>query len=321
MSPTTLRQAAPRIVDLLRGWGRRVEVMPYAYTWNPNKRETYIQCGVEHWTAGNTPTDYIKIGRKGLPLLANWHLLRDGTLRLVSVAYANHSGQVTSANLTALLGDRAPMDRDMIPGVDSKSVSANRYVGLEANAWPGAPFTPEQHQSATALWAAIAKVGEWGSPRVAGHKELTSRKPGDPSHPMWQRRRDVATYLATPTQQKEDPFMALTDTQQARLVEAADRIMGMMVQRFDADGNPARVLDSLDGGYLRDLSTAQAEKLGVDLAHVGSATAAVRVALEQQTQAVQAALDAGGSDPAAIRVAVQKALQDARLTINPEETA
>lgn len=58
--------------------------------------------------------------------------------------------------------------------------------------------------------------------------------------------------LPTPIDQEDDTMAKLSDEQGARLMQAVDRILGFQVQRYDAKGNPARALDTLDGQTLRN---------------------------------------------------------------------
>jgi len=61
---------------------------------------------------------------------------------------------------------------------------------------------------------------------------------------------EVLNLVNDPTTTQGEAFMAgLTDAQQQEMYA---RIMGFNVQRYDANGNPARALDSLDGQVLRD---------------------------------------------------------------------
>ena len=100
--------------------------------------------------------------------------------------------------------------------------------------------------------------------------------------------------------------MALTDTEQRRILEAANRIMGMMVQRYDAKGNPARVIDSEDGDYLRQLLVASAEKLGVDVANIRTQMDEQRAAISDLVDGIKQAVT--GTNPEQIRAAINDVL-------------
>lgn len=165
-------------------------------------RPLYAQGGIEHWTASpNTKTSYLRDGDpgRGLGTLCNVQLLRDGTLHLIAAGYTNHAGTNNPAAVAKVRKADMPMGSQWSPGADLPLFSGNRYfIGLEGNAGPGYPYTDAMHHSATVFWAACAAVFGWSQacPPVAGHKEITRRKAGDPSHDMAERRRMVAALLA-----------------------------------------------------------------------------------------------------------------------------
>ena len=109
----------------------------------------------------------------------------------------------------------------------------------------------------------------------------------------------------TPTQ--EDFLMALTDSEQRRLLEAAHRIMGGIPagsagDRMSADGRPARVLDTEDGNYLVMLIERQ-----------GAAIAAL-------TETVAQLGTGQGVDPEVIRKAVADAIASIETTVSVRPT-
>lgn len=67
---------------------------------------------------------------------------------------------------------------------------------------------------------------------------------------------------------EEDEDMAFTDEDRALLKETRDRTLGILVQRYDGDGSPARVLDNLDGGYLLAVLGAKVDALTSALGQV-----------------------------------------------------
>ena len=102
---------------------------------------------------------------------------------------------------------------------------------------------------------------------------------------------------------QEDFLMALTDSEQRRLLEAAHRIMGGIPagsaeDRTSPDGRPARVLDSEDGDYLRLLIERQ-----------GAAIAAL-------TETVAQLGTGQGVDPEVIRKAVADAIASIETTVS-----
>ena len=101
--------------------------------------------------------------------------------------------------------------------------------------------------------------------------------------------------------------MALTDTEQRRLLDAAHRIMGGIPAgsaegRTNATGRPARVLDSEDGNYLVMLIERQ-----------GAAIAAL-------TETVAQLGTGQGVDPALIRQAVADAIASIETTVSVRPT-
>lgn len=66
--------------------------------------------------------------------------------------------------------------------------------------------------------------------------------------------------LPAPIDQEDDDMAKLSDEQGARLMQAVDRILGILPQRYDAKGNPARILDTLDGQTLRNDITASTKR-------------------------------------------------------------
>ena len=113
------------------------------------------------------------------------------------------------------------------------------------------------------------------------------------------------TSSASTTQ--EDFLMALTDSEQRRILAAAHRIMGGIPagsaeDRTSPDGRPARVLDSEDGDYLRLLIERQ-----------GAAIAAL-------TETVAQLGTGQGVDPEVIRKAVADAIASIETTVSVRPT-
>ena len=197
----TTVQELGEVIALVRKWGYKVTTEPGWQTRCAKKewRPCGAEYGVEHWTASpTTPLSTLKQGRSDLsgPLCNVW-LKRDGTLHVIAGGYSNHAGYVDSA--TPSRAKKPPMSSDIKPGADSRTYSANGpAIGMEGNAGPGKPYTDAQHAAATAWWAACTVVFGWSrtAPPILGHKEITRRKPVDPSHPMHRRRQHVAAFLA-----------------------------------------------------------------------------------------------------------------------------
>jgi len=275
---------------------------------------------VHHTGATTTSTSYLRDGEKGrtmIPPYAQVHVRRDATLVIIAAGGASHAGYVHKPCWDRIIGQTAPLDRDLVPGPDSPTFSANRPgIGMEVNGAGGPDdWTPQQRAAVVAFCVEYHRVRGWtGVPKVGAHKELTTRKPGDPYEPMGRLRTDVMAGLATTTP-KEDIFMALTDSEQRRLVEAANRVMGMMVQRYDAKGNPARALDSEDGDYLRILLESVGAKLGVDIASVSARLDAQTATISQAVEALRQVAGTLAGDQAAQIEQIADRLQ---ITVRPE---
>ena len=105
--------------------------------------------------------------------------------------------------------------------------------------------------------------------------------------------------------------MALTDAEQRRILDAAHRIMGGIPAgsaegRTNPDGKPARILDSADGDFLRQLQIATAEKLGVDVANIRTQMDEQRAAIGNLVDGIKQAVT--GTDPEQIRAAINDVL-------------
>ena len=274
---------------------------------------------VHHTGANTTSTAYLRDGEKGrtmIPPYAQIHVRRDGTLVVIGAGGASHAGYVHQPCWDRIIRQTAPMDRDLVPGSDSKTFSPNRNsIGIEVNGAGGVnDWTAEQRAVVVAFCAEYHKVRGWsGVPKVGAHKELTLRKPGDPWENMGKLRTDIRNQISNNTQ--EDIFMALTDSEQRRLVEAANRVMGMMVQRYDAKGKPARALDSEDGDYLRILLESVGAKLGVDIASVSARLDAQTATISQAVEALRQVAGTLAGDQAAQIEQIADRLQ---ITVRPE---
>ena len=240
---------------------------------------------VHHTGADTTPTAYLRDGERARPMIppyAQIHVRRDATLVVIAAGGASHAGMVDRSVWDRIVGGTAPLDRDMKPGPDSKTFSANRPgIGVEVNGSGGpGDWTAEQYATVVAFCAAYHEVRGWRapSPRVGAHKELTTRKPGDPYAPMGALRTAIKNHNTT----EDDMY---TDDDRRRDQQMAARVMGFLTQRYDASGNPARALDNLDGDYLRVLTEETSAKLGVDIA-------AVRAQVDAQAGAVSDAITA-----------------------------
>lgn len=105
--------------------------------------------------------------------------------------------------------------------------------------------------------------------------------------------------------------MADIRTNQEKLdksAEAGDRIMGMLQQRFEDNGTPARVLDNLDGGYILATLTGQISGLYAALSQLAGLGAGGAIDIEAIRQASEAGAKKGAVDAlASLRIVSDKA--------------
>lgn len=179
-----------------------------------------------HHTGGiGTSTAYIRDGEKArlmLPPYAQIHVRRDATLVVIAAGGASHAGYVHQPCWDRIVGQTAPLDRDMIPGADSATFSPNRPgIGVEVNGAGGPDdWTPAQRAVTVAFCVEYHRVRGWtqGIPKVGAHKELTKRKPGDPVADMGRIRTEIQTAL-----QEDD--MPITDADIDRIARATAQII------------------------------------------------------------------------------------------------
>lgn len=296
-----------KVVALLRSWGYKATEEPGWATRHGNSNQAvWRPClavyGVEHWTASpNTSTAYLRDGdpQRGLRTLCNVQVKRDGTLHLIAGGYANHAGYV-DARVPAWTVS-PPMDRELVPGSDSPTYSANgAAIGMEGNAGPGAPYTADMHAAAAAWWAACCIVFGWSAtrPPVLGHKEITKRKPGDPSHDMAARRRQIVSLIADKTIKEADAFVAKTPLEDEVTTDQAAQIIALL---RSIDARSLAIADALTPG-----------KAGVK--YDGDIFAQLKALVAKPAAALVV-------DPVIVRETVRDTLDGAKLTISPEAKA
>lgn len=198
-----------KVAETLTGWGWD-EFISWWPKWDTrtNKGATMPPQGVTvHHTGGAaTATSYLvnPTDRPWLIVLANIHIdMLERKIRFIAAGGASHGGYTHEPCYRRVVGGTAPLDRDLVPGPDSKTFSINkRTVGIEIDGAGGADEWDEwTYRAAVATSAACHVAGQWkvsGSPRVGAHKEHTTRKPSDPEAPMGKFRRDVLDCLANP---------------------------------------------------------------------------------------------------------------------------
>lgn len=144
-------------------------------------------------------------------------------------------------------------------------VGGHILAGQNAESWGCIAAIGATEVPTPALLAALREDYEaackWAGRRLIprGHTQWPNANKACPgTHLM----RFLTTLTLPPTSPapttQEDFLMALTESEQRRLLEAAHRIMGGIPagsaeDRTNPDGKPARVLDSADGDYLRSL--------------------------------------------------------------------
>lgn len=202
------------VADALKGLGFTVKKWPGWATRTASHTASRIVTPTSvcvHHTAGNyTRSEYIRDGDAGRDLpgpLTNWHITRDGVVHLLGCGYQNHAGLSHKPNYDKIVAGTASRTSSLKPGPESSTFSANRYMmAVEVNGDGGADdFTPLQYRAAVALAAECHRVMGWKVPKVGAHKELTTRKPGDPVANMGVFRCDVLAALAQPWGPKAGP--------------------------------------------------------------------------------------------------------------------
>lgn len=198
---------------------------------------------IEHHTGGSGQSmDYVKFlfvtGRPedGIPgPLCNVATAADGTLHLGAIGRANHAGSGSQATLSHVEAeDYAGYGAELRPGPDGVNGNAV-YYGNEIMYTGAAAPTDAAYRTALLHAAAVCDHYGWTALSVIAHREHTTRK-GDPGKvPMNKFRTDLAAVLrigpnviwsgktpkapATPAKPTEDPLMAISDTDAAKIAD------------------------------------------------------------------------------------------------------
>lgn len=190
----------------LAAWGWPSELWP-GWETRRNRQTPLVweSVTVHHTGAGPVSTSYmVNPGdRSALVVLCNVHITKDHQIRFLAAGGASHAGMSDRATYARMRAGKAPLAGDMKPGADSSTFSANRLsLGIEVD---NAKTTPEWDEwmrgAVVALCAALHEVCGWPvdpAPRVITHKELTTRKPGDPIMDSGKLRTLVRAFLAAP---------------------------------------------------------------------------------------------------------------------------
>lgn len=191
------------------GWGDYINFWP---GWRARTNGSAIRpfsAVTNHHTGGSaTATSYLAFppDRPKLKVLCNIHVdMLEKRIRFVAAGSTSHAGYTYEPNYNIVVAGKAPLDRDLTPGADSRTFSLNtRTVGIEVDG-VGGPNEWDEWTSAAvvALNAALQVVGGWmnkgGAARLTAHKEHTRRKPGDPYMNMGELRRKVAAFMKSPS--------------------------------------------------------------------------------------------------------------------------
>lgn len=187
-------------LDLRSGWEKRS---------NGHRQPQVQQAIMIHHTGGAaTSTEYLlnPTDRAALRLLANIHVdQNDRRIRVLAAGPSSHAGNGTKANYDRTVAGKAPLSGDMAPSRPDGTFSANRYtVGVEVDGVGGAnEWTDWTHRAVLAVATAFNIAGGWAkggkTPRALGHKEFTTRKPGDPYMDMGAFRQRVQAAIAAGT--------------------------------------------------------------------------------------------------------------------------
>ena len=222
-----------KVNNLLDSWGWPVDRVANADTrTNSTVTMTPTQMTHHHTGSASTATSYLlnPADRPQLRVLANYHITRSHRIKFLAAGGASHGGYTDQAVYNKVAAGNAPLDRDMVPGADSKSFSVNkRTVGVETDGAGGsAEWDLWMYGANVALAAACHVAGGWASlpsPKVAAHKEHTRRKPGDPYAPMGRFRGDVLVFLADPKRPDGTSVNAAAPQVQRPVVTASGKLV------------------------------------------------------------------------------------------------
>lgn len=213
------------VADLLQKWGWEPEFYPgWTTRTNGSAVRTPTAATVHHTGGYATSTAYLvnPTDRPELVVLANVHITRNHRIIVLAAGSASHGGYTHKACYDRVVNGTAPLDRDLVPGADSKTFSINTYtIGIEVDGPGGSQEWDDWMFRATLAFCAAANiVGKWmidgKNARVGGHKEHTKRKPGDPYMSMGELRTlvgaAVTSGLPVPPPGVEPPTTTTTTT-------------------------------------------------------------------------------------------------------------
>ena len=186
--------------ETLASWGWPVELYAgWASRTNGSTIRQPSAITVHHTGGRATATSYLvnPKDRPKLRVLANVHITADHKIKVLAAGSTSHGGYTYEPNYNKIVAGEAPLDRDLIPGSDSRTFSINtRTVGIEVDGAGGANEWDDWTKLAVLAYVvATHRVYGWSVPRVGAHKEHTRRKPGDPYMNMGTLRTQVKEVL------------------------------------------------------------------------------------------------------------------------------
>lgn len=187
--------------ELLASWGVPVRVYDsQAYVRKARSDIAFVpEMIINHHTAAWATSDKMLFinGNGNVPApLCHYTIYEDGTVVFGAGGYANHAGSNNKAAVEKVKAG-GPTDSEIKPAADTPDYSANRRsIGIEVKC-PGS-YNAIQRQHAVLLNTALVLAFGWSTskPPVGAHKEITTRKPGDPGDDMGKFREDVIATLA-----------------------------------------------------------------------------------------------------------------------------
>lgn len=240
------------VAKLLTSWGWPVE---YAAGWETRTNGSAIRTPsavTVHHTGGKaTATSYLlnPRDRPQLKVLANMHITHDHRIKILAAGSTSHGGYTHEPCYQRVVQGTAPLDRDLVPGADSRTFSINtRTVGIEVDGAGGKSewdaWTIRAVVATSAAWQIVTGwMRDGKAPRVGAHKEHTKRKPGDPWMSMGELRTRVAAVVAsgnpygpTETPPAPTPEVPTVPTKPTPVAPTAEFTLGVAnCQSYDGD--------------------------------------------------------------------------------------
>jgi hypothetical protein len=154
-----------------------------------------------HHTGGPTSWTYVwdgDIAGRGIPgPLYIVEVYEDGVAHLTGWGVSNNVGACDRTVRDRAVAGNMPTSSEVRPGDDDYQAANSEFYGL---AYRGTTPNSEQRATMRRICAAICEAHgpAWDGGSIAGHRELTRRKPDPEGEHMGQFRRDVNAMLANP---------------------------------------------------------------------------------------------------------------------------